>query len=816
MRNPPLHRYATRPGLYFTDDGGADAVVRSETADQVWFCVLEPLDQPSAFYAEAVRLFNEPDISFIEQAQSQKICTRRIPSLNLRETLFMMDGPNYGLWYVHIPKAWDGMHYGYRVNGPWDPNHGVSFNPYKLLLDPYAKGIDGSMKLNPGAFAYACEIMNGKVKGSPFGPMSTVDSLGHMPVSVAIDDRDANKHEGEPSHPHVAWSKTVIYELHVKGFTANAPWLPKELRGTYAGLAHPSTLSYLQDLGVTSIELMPIQAKQPELFLQERGRTNYWGYSTLGYFAPEPSYATRAAQEAGAAAVRKEVIDMVRALHEAGFEVIMDVVYNHTCESGPEGPTICWRGLDNLSYYRRNKEKISRLYDTTGCGNTLDFTNTHVVTFAVDSLRYWAKRIGIDGFRFDLAATLARLDGDFTSYHPFLYALRSDMLLGNLKMIMEPWDVGPGGWRTGQFGIPFAEWNDRFRDTTRKFWLTDVERNRGGESGVVTMQEMATRLCGSADLFATDPGRGSTASVNYVACHDGFTMADLTRYRHKHNERNGEDNRDGTNDNHSVNFGYEGPSDDPIIIQQRERAMANMLGMLLLSLGTPMLLSGDEFGNSQNGNNNAYMQDNPTTWLDWDWLYSTEQTPELKQFDLVSRLIALRKSRDLYDHEDFFTRLSKIGLFKRSDRVHWFLPSGHAPHDADWTNPAVRAFAMQLLSPDGSGLMILINGSDEISRFHLPADKEWEMVWSSAEVSGEYPGQGTSVDRVAELNEESENKPAGRFSDHLHRLNMMYWHADLNDGAVPEDIYDAEGADDPTLWTIPALSISVMRQISAD
>ncbi|WP_347012625.1 glycogen debranching protein, partial [Bifidobacterium dentium] len=646
--------------------------------------------------------------------------------------------------------------------------------------------------------------------------MSTVDSLGHMPVSVAIDDRDANKHEGEPSHPHVAWSKTIIYELHVKGFTANAPWLPKELRGTYAGLAHPSTLSYLQDLGVTSIELMPIQAKQPELFLQERGRTNYWGYSTLGYFAPEPSYATRAAQEAGAAAVRKEVIDMVRALHEAGFEVIMDVVYNHTCESGPEGPTICWRGLDNLSYYRRNKEKISRLYDTTGCGNTLDFTNTHVVTFAVDSLRYWAKRIGIDGFRFDLAATLARLDGDFTSYHPFLYALRSDMLLGNLKMIMEPWDVGPGGWRTGQFGIPFAEWNDRFRDTTRKFWLTDVERNRGGESGVVTMQEMATRLCGSADLFATDPGRGSTASVNYVACHDGFTMADLTRYRHKHNERNGEDNRDGTNDNHSVNFGYEGPSDDPIIIQQRERAMANMLGMLLLSLGTPMLLSGDEFGNSQNGNNNAYMQDNPTTWLDWDWLYSTEQTPELKQFDLVSRLIALRKSRDLYDHEDFFTRLSKIGLLKRSDRVHWFLPSGHAPHDADWTNPAVRTFAMQLLSPDGSGLMILINGSDEISRFHLPADKEWEMVWSSAEVSGEYPGQGTSVDRVAELNEESENKPAGRFSDHLHRLNMMYWHADVNDGAVPEDIYDAEGADDPTLWTIPALSISVMRQISAD
>lgn len=235
MKNPPLHRYATRPGLYFTDDGGADAVVRSETADQVWFCVLEPLDQPSAFYADAARLFNEPGLTFIDQAKKQRICTRRIPSLNLRETLFRMDGPNYGLWYVHVPQAWDGMQYGYRVNGPWDPNHGVSFNPYKLLLDPYAKGIEGSMKLDPGAFAYECEIVNGKVKGSPFGPMSTIDSVGRMPVSVAIDDRAIDKHVGEPSHPHVPWSKTVIYELHVKGFTANAPWLPKELRGTYAG-----------------------------------------------------------------------------------------------------------------------------------------------------------------------------------------------------------------------------------------------------------------------------------------------------------------------------------------------------------------------------------------------------------------------------------------------------------------------------------------------------------------------------------------------------------------------------------------------------
>lgn len=812
MKNPSLHRYATRPGLYFTDDGGADAIVRSETADQVWFCVLEPLDQPSAFYADAVRLFNEPGLTFIDQAMKQRICTRRIPSLNLRETLFRMDGPNYGLWYVHVPQAWDGMQYGYRVNGPWDPDHGVSFNPYKLLLDPYAKGIEGSMELDPGAFSYECEIVNGKVKGSPFGPMSTIDSVGHVPVSVAIDDRATNKHDGEPSHPHVAWSKTVIYELHVKGFTANAPWLPKELRGTYAGLAHPATLSYLQDLGVTSIELLPIQAKQSELFLQERGRVNYWGYSTLGYFAPEASYATKRSQEAGAAAVRQEVIDMVRALHEAGFEVIMDVVYNHTCESGPEGPTVCWRGLDNLAYYRRTKDKISRLYDTTGCGNTLDFTNTHVTTFAVDSLRYWAKRIGIDGFRFDLAATLARLDGEFTRYHPFLYALRSDMLLGNLKMIMEPWDCGPNGWRTGEFGIPFAEWNDRFRDCTRKFWLTDVDRMRGGEYGEMTMQEMATRLCGSSDLFATDPGRSSTASVNYVACHDGFTTADLTMYKTKHNEANGENNRDGTNDNHSVNFGHEGPSGDQIIVQQRQRATMNLLGTLLLSLGTPMLLAGDEFGNSQNGNNNAYTQDNDTTWLDWDWLYSTEQTPELKQFNLTSRLITLRKSRDLYNHEDFFTRLSEIGLLKKSDRVHWYLPNGQMPNDADWTNPSVRSFAMQLLSPDEPSLLILINGSDEVTRFHLPKDIEWEMVWSSSEIVGEYPGLGTSIERVSEFDEESETKPAGRLRNHLHRINMMYWQM-KDDADNLQSADDGLSEDDPTLWTLPALSISAMKQM---
>lgn len=288
MKNPPLHRYATRPGLYFTDDGGADVVVRSETADQVWLCVLEPIDEPSAFFQDAIRLFEDPNISFIQQIHEFPVCTRIIEHLYLRETLFRMTGPNYGLWYVHLPKAWDGMRYGYRVDGAWDPKHGVRFNPYKFLLDPYGKGIDGSMELTPAAFSYECDVVDHKVTGSAYGAMSTVDSLGHVPVSVAIDDRDIHKHEGDPQHPHVPWRKTVIYEMHVKGFTANAPWLPEALRGTYAGLAHPTTLAYLQGLGITSIELLPIMAKQDELFLQEHGRKNYWATPPSATSPPNP------------------------------------------------------------------------------------------------------------------------------------------------------------------------------------------------------------------------------------------------------------------------------------------------------------------------------------------------------------------------------------------------------------------------------------------------------------------------------------------------------------------------------------------------
>lgn len=847
------HRYATRPGLYFTEDGGADVIVRSETADQVWLCIYEKVDQPTAFFNDAIRIFDDSATPFINEIHEHAVCTRIIEPMYVRETLFRMDGPNYGLWYVHLPKAWDGMRYAYRVDGAWDPSKGLRFNPYKLMLDPYGKGIDGRMKLSPAAFSYQCDVSeDGKVRGSAFGPMSTVDALGNMPVSVAIDDRDKTKHDADPSHPHVPWSKTVLYELHVKGFTANAPWLPKELRGTYAGLAHPTTLSYLQSLGVTSIELLPIQAKQDELFLQERGRHNYWGYSPLSYFSPEPSYATAEAQRKGARAVRDEVIGMVRALHEAGFEVIMDVVYNHTCEGGVEGPTTCWRGLDALSYYRRQKGNIGRLEDTTGCGNTFDFTNTHVVTFAVDSLRYWAKRIGIDGFRFDLGVSLARLDGDFTKHHPFLYALRSDLLLGNLKLIMEPWDLGPQGWRTGGFGMPFSEWNDRFRDTVRRFWITDTQP--GAPSGI-GMQEMATRLCGSSDLFATEPGRGCVSSINYVSCHDGFTLTDLTRYAVKHNEANGENNIDGSNVNHSANFGVEGPSDDPAIIRKREQAAMNMLGTLMLSLGTPMMLAGDEFGNSQSGNNNAYAQDNDITWLNWDWIYQPRKTMQMHRLETVSRLLSIRKSLGLYHHEEFFTRLTQLGLFKPSSRVQWYLPDGTTPMDRDWFDTTIRSFAMRLLSQDEVDVLIVINGVDEVRRFTLPSDCPWQCDWSSATAVGLRPAPGDRLQRIGKNQALRSNWTMSvSEKDDIHQLlktiqaslaeqdkldlfGATTEHADVlfeDDEQAPgvgadvsatmsaaSTVHGASASArdggnatvNGSVWTMPALSISVMRRL---
>lgn len=810
MHNPPLHRYATRPGFYFTDDGGADAVVRSETADQLWLCIYEPADRPATNPEGAVTLDMSSHEARMRQLRENPVCTRVIERLGLRETLLLMQGPNYGLWYVHVPHAWDGMRYAYRADGAWDPQHGVRFNPYKVLLDPYSKGIDGRMKLDAGAFSYRCDVVDRTVVNADHESRSDVDSLGTTPISVALDDRRPAGSAEPPTHPHVPWSTTIVYELHVRGFTAKAPWLPPALRGTYAGLAHPTTIAYLTSLGVTSIELLPIQAKQDEIFLQERNRHNYWGYSTLGFFAPEPSYATQHAREEGPKSVLREVIDMVRALHEAGLEVIMDVVYNHTCEGGLDGPTVCWRGLDEISYYRHEKEDPARLEDTTGCGNTLDFTNTHVVAFAVDSLRYWSKRIGIDGFRFDLATSLARLNGEFTQHHPFLYALRSDRMLGNLKLIMEPWDLGHQGWRTGQFGLPFGEWNDRFRDTTRRFWLTNVDNPH--DSQRIGIQEMATRLCGSADLFATEPGRGATSSINYATCHDGFTLTDLTRYARKHNEANGENGADGSRMNDSVNFGQEGPSADPGIERQRERAALNMLATLLLSLGTPMLLSGDEFCNTQYGNNNAYCQDNDITWLDWSWIDDTAESAARRRVESVSALTDLRKSLAMFHHEEFFTRLTQLGLLKPSSRVQWFLPDGTTPMERDWFNHETRGFAMQLMFDDEVSVLIIVNGTNAALEYHLPSDREWSCAWSSATAMPTNTNMDRFVDRArttssgiptawpAHASVGFQTTCSGPHPSHAETPTSTG-----NDGA-PRRLGG-------NIWRIPSLSFTVMKQM---
>jgi glycogen operon protein len=737
MKRPLLHRYATRPGFFLTQDGGADAVVWSENAESMWLSVIEDRSQPSTFadlafsYAPELNTQDTEETSFFDFAAQHSVVSREIG--DYRETLLSMNGPNYGRWFVHLPHAWDGMRYGYRAGGAWNPKSGLRFNPYKFLIDPCAKGIEGSVQHSASLFPYECTMADGVAQGNAFGSMSTQDSLGDVPFSVVVDDRDENKHDDDPDHPHIPWASTLIYELHVKGFTQKAPWLPEGLRGTYAGLADPHTIGYLKELGITSVELLPIFAKQTEPSVKSRGAENYWGYSTLNFFSPEPSYATETARCKGPRAIRQEVIDMVHSLHEAGIEVILDVVYNHSCEGGADGYSLSWRGIDGYSYYRRDATNGGQLIDTTGTGNTFNFMNTHVITAAVDSLRYWAKRIGVDGFRFDLAASLGRLEYDFTPHHPFLYAIRADQLLGNLKLIMEPWDLGGGGWRTGQFGLPFSEWNDHFRDTSRKFWLTDVAKLRSHHQAEIGMQEIATRLCGSSDLFATEPGRGAVASINYVCAHDGFTLADLTRYNTKHNEANGEDNFDGNEVNHSYNCGVEGPTSNPEIILKRQRAVLNLVGTLLLSMGTPMLVAGDEFGRTQQGNNNAYCQDNDISWVDWSWMEEDELSWERQRFEAIKDLISVRTRLEQFHHEAFFTLTSQLGLLKQSSRVQWYLADGTTPNEDDWFNTQQRCFMMRLLS-DEHDVIVSINAEVNATDFALPADTEWNLLWSSQPV----------------------------------------------------------------------------------
>jgi isoamylase len=573
--------------------------------------------------------------------------------------------PEYddGVWHGFVPGTGHGQAYGYRVHGPWDPGRGLRCNPAKLLLDPYARAMHGDVTFAPEVYGYD--------QANPEQP-SSLDSAGHVPRSIVADGMFR---WGADEPLRRSYSDTVIYEAHVKGLTMRHPDVPEPLRGTYAGLAHEAVIDHLTGLGVTAVELLPVHQSVPEAFLLQRGLTNYWGYNTIGYFAPHHGYsaAVRAGQPAGQIGEFKA---MVRALHHAGLEVILDVVFNHTCEAGAGGPTLCFRGLDNPAYYRLDADDPSGYYDTTGTGNSLNAGNPVTLRLIMDSLRYWLTEMHVDGFRFDLAATLARQQGGFSPMSAFFDIVAQDPVISQAKLIAEPWDVGQmDSYDLGQFPVLWHEWNGRYRDSMRDFWRS---QKIGG------IGEFATRFAGSSDLYGGSR-RTPAASVNLITVHDGFTLRDLVSYDTKHNEANGESNRDGTTDNRSWNCGAEGPTPDPEVVALRARQSRAMLSTLLLSFGVPMLLGGDELGRTQNGNNNAYCQDNEISWFDW----SAVDTGLLS---FTADLVAFRRAHPVFRRRRFLTgaETSELG---------WFTPAGTPMNEGDWADPNALALGIYL---DGS------------------------------------------------------------------------------------------------------------------
>ncbi|MFE3287574.1 glycogen debranching protein GlgX, partial [Streptomyces sp. NPDC059233] len=588
------------------------------------------------------------------------------------------------IWHGFLPGVRPGQRYGFRVHGRWDPWTGARFNPAKLLLDPYARAVDGDFLLPPEVYGHVRDWPQQYIADTV---RDDRDSAPFVPKGVVVHDDDDWADDVRPKTP---WADSVIYELHVRGFTMRHPGVPEELRGTYAGLAHPAAVEHLTKLGVTAVELLPVHQFAHEDHLLRRGLRNHWGYNSIGYFAPHAGYSASgtAGQQVG------EFKRMVKALHAAGIEVILDVVYNHTAEAGELGPTLSLRGVDNRGYYRLQSDQ-RRYSDYTGCGNTLHAGRPHVLRLITDSLRYWVTEMGVDGFRFDLAAALARSMHDVDMLSPFLAVIAQDPVLRRVKLIAEPWDVGSGGYQVGAFPPLWTEWNDRYRDAVRDFW-------RGALPDV---RDLGYRLSGSSDLYAWG-GRRPYASVNFVTAHDGFTLRDLVSYERKHNQANGEDNRDGTNDNRSWNCGVEGePAEglDPRIGALRRRQLRNLLTTLLLSTGVPMLVAGDEFGRTQGGNNNAYCQDNETGWVDWSLL---EDPAWRSLFALASRLVALRQAHPVLRRRAFFSGRPQ-GVDGLRD-LAWFTPAGVEMTERDWYAPAA-ALGMYLSGRD-------IPGRDERGR----------------------------------------------------------------------------------------------------
>jgi glycogen operon protein len=615
------------------------------------------------------------------------------------------------IWHGYVPGIGPGTIYGFRVHGPYKPDEGHRFNPNKLLLDPYARAHIGQLEWNPAVFGYQME-------SGDDATFDERDSAPFVPKSVVVDPNF--DWEREKVWRRVPWDRTIVYETHVRGYTRLHPAVPEKERGSFAGLAHKDVIAYIKALGVTTVELLPVHTFVNDSFLLERKLTNYWGYNSIGFFAPDPRYASDAAKSL------QEFKEMVARFHDAGLEVIIDVVYNHTAEGNERGATLSFKGIDNVSYYRLVPDNKRHYINDTGTGNTLNLSHPRVIQMVTDSLRYWVRDMHVDGFRFDLGTILAREPGGFDTHNGFMKACMQDPVLARVKLIAEPWDCGPGGYQVGGFPPGWGEWNDKFRDTVRDYW-----RMEAGPKA------LAPRLCASPDAFA-HRGRQPWASVNFITAHDGFTLNDLVSYNDKHNEANGEDNQDGTSTNRSWNHGAEGPTEDAAIKGLRKRQMKNLLATLLLSQGTPMLLAGDEFARTQKGNNNAYCQDNEISWIEWS---HDEADERLIRF--VKKLTGLRQKYPILRQKRFLSGVFNEDLGVKD--VAWMSASGDEMSAQEWDDGNARCFGMLL---DGraqqSGirqrgqeatLLIVFNSWQDVVKFKLPASRNeedagscWELV----------------------------------------------------------------------------------------
>lgn len=695
---------------------------------------------------------------YSEHSTSVELCLFDSVSARKESVRIQMPERTDMVWHCYLPEARPGLLYGYRVHGPYDPGRGHRFNPNKLVLDPYAKAVARPLEWNDAVYGY-------RMKGDA-GHADAVDSAPYAPLGVVIDSAFS---WGDDRRPQIPWHETIIYETHLKGFTARHPQIPEHLRGTYTAFTTPVVLDYLRDLGVTAVEFLPIHEHVDEHPLVQRGLKNYWGYNTLAFFAPQLSYANPAMHNAilcpSPADHVREFKVMVKALHQHGIEVILDVVYNHTCEGDHRGPTLSLKGIDNLSYYRLDKADLSRYIDYTGCGNTLNMQNPRVLQLIMDSLRYWVTDMHVDGFRFDLASTLARELHDVDKLGGFFDIIHQDPVLSQVKLIAEPWDLGEGGYQVGNFPVLWTEWNGRYRDSVRRFWRNEKHQ----------VAEIATRIAGSSDLYAAS-GRRPYASINFITCHDGFTLQDLVSYDHKHNEKNGEDNRDGSNENYSWNCGVEGPAKDPSIEELRFKQKRNLMATLFLSQGVPMILAGDEMGHTQGGNNNAYCQDNETSHIAW------ADGPGARAFQgFVKDLIRLRRSNGVLRRRHFFHGRSIRGTEVKD--IFWLNVNGTEMTDAEWT--AVNGNNIAVLLPEdaltevdlrgepvhGETLLILINASVEEVSFTLPpnrASKGWWRIFDTrhesfdrhphpVEGSAKYPMEARSLAVFRESRERRES-----------------------------------------------------------